>query len=98
MSFDSIMFCYFRYGLPVNFHAVLMQPHKKHTKKLHELLNAMYSHLDTTGAVSKQDVSYSDITLFFQVMCVEFYVVCLCLFILCHDKVLTSDEGQMYLF
>ena len=65
MSFDSIMFCYFRYGLPVNFHAVLMQPHKKHTKKLHELLNAMYSHLDTTGAVSKQDVSYSDIPLFF---------------------------------
>jgi len=45
-----------RYGLPVNFHAVLMQPHKKHTKKLHELLNAMYSHLDTTGAVSKQDM------------------------------------------
>ena len=27
-------------------------------------------------------------------MCVECYVVCLCLFILCHDKVLTSDEGQ----
>lgn len=45
-----------RYGLPVNFHAVLMQPNKKHTRKLHEVLNSLYSHLDNTGAVSKADM------------------------------------------
>lgn len=45
-----------RYGLPVNFHAVLMQPHKKHTRKLHEVLSSMYSHLDNTAAVSKADM------------------------------------------
>ncbi|KAF6020859.1 ATP6V1C1 [Bugula neritina] len=45
-----------RYGLPVNFQAVLMQPHKKSSRKLHEILSAMYAHLDNAGAVSKQDM------------------------------------------
>lgn len=37
-----------RYGLPVNFLAVLIQPGKKQTRKLREVLNHLYSHLDTS--------------------------------------------------
>jgi V-type H+-transporting ATPase subunit C len=37
-----------RYGLPVNFLAVLIQPGKKQTRKLREVLNQLYSHLDTS--------------------------------------------------
>lgn len=37
-----------RYGLPVNFLAVLIQPGKKQTRKLREVLNHCYSHLDTS--------------------------------------------------
>jgi len=37
-----------RYGLPVNFLAVIIQPGKKQTRKLREVLNQLYSHLDTS--------------------------------------------------
>jgi V-type H+-transporting ATPase subunit C len=37
-----------RYGLPVNFLAVLIQPNKKSSKRLRETLNQLYSHLDTS--------------------------------------------------
>ena len=37
-----------RYGLPVNFLAVLIYPNKKQTRKLRETLNHLYSHLDTS--------------------------------------------------
>lgn len=37
-----------RYGLPVNFLAVVIQPSKKQTRKLREVLDQLYSHLDTT--------------------------------------------------
>lgn len=37
-----------RYGLPVNFQAVLIHPGKKQTRKLREVLNQLYSHLDTS--------------------------------------------------
>lgn len=37
-----------RYGLPVNFVAVLIQPGKKQARKLGEVLNQLYSHLDTS--------------------------------------------------
>lgn len=37
-----------RYGLPVNFLAVLIHPGKKQTRKLREVLNQLYSHLDTS--------------------------------------------------
>lgn len=37
-----------RYGLPVNFLAVLIQPGKKQTRKLREVLNQLYAHLDTS--------------------------------------------------
>lgn len=37
-----------RYGLPVNFLAVLIQPNKKSVKRLRETLNQLYQHLDST--------------------------------------------------
>lgn len=41
-----------RYGLPVNFQAVLMRPQKKTLKRLREVLNQLYSHLDNTAYTS----------------------------------------------
>uniref|UniRef100_A0A3B5QDN4 V-type proton ATPase subunit C n=1 Tax=Xiphophorus maculatus TaxID=8083 RepID=A0A3B5QDN4_XIPMA len=40
-----------RYGLPVNFQAMLLQPNKKNMKKLREVLNDLYKHLDSSAAV-----------------------------------------------
>lgn len=37
-----------RYGLPVNFVAALLNPPKKNQRKLREILNHHYSHLDTS--------------------------------------------------
>lgn len=37
-----------RYGLPVNFLAVLIQPNKKSVKRLRDTLNQLYAHLDTS--------------------------------------------------
>ena len=48
------MFC--RYGLPVNFQAMLLLPHKKTMRRLREELNRLYEHLDNT-ALSPMDVS-----------------------------------------
>ncbi|KAL0279367.1 UNVERIFIED_CONTAM: hypothetical protein PYX00_000944 [Menopon gallinae] len=47
-----------RYGLPVNFQAMLLHPNKKNTKRLRELLNQLYGHLDSSalqGASHQQD-------------------------------------------
>ncbi|XP_039604833.1 V-type proton ATPase subunit C 1-A [Polypterus senegalus] len=44
-----------RYGLPVNFQAVLLQPSKKQYKRLREVLNAVFKHLDGTAATSVVD-------------------------------------------
>lgn len=49
--------CFCRYGLPVNFQAMLLQPNKKNMKKLREVLNDLYKHLDSSAAVI--DVSFS---------------------------------------
>ncbi|XP_003462752.1 V-type proton ATPase subunit C 2 isoform X1 [Cavia porcellus] len=47
-----------RYGLPVNFQAVLLQPHKKSaTKRLREVLNSVFRHLDEVAAASTLDAS-----------------------------------------
>lgn len=47
-----------RYGLPVNFQAVLLQPHKKSsTKRLREVLNSVFKHLDEVAAASILDAS-----------------------------------------
>lgn len=40
----------FRYGLPVNFQAMLLQPNKKTVKKLREVLHELYKHLDSSAA------------------------------------------------
>lgn len=39
-----------RYGLPVNFQAILIHPNKKNQKRLRDVLNQLYGHLD--GSVS----------------------------------------------
>ncbi|CAG7677355.1 unnamed protein product [Allacma fusca] len=46
-----------RYGLPVNFQAVLMYPNKKSSKRLREVLNQLYQHLDSSGGSSKHNDS-----------------------------------------
>lgn len=47
-----------RYGLPVNFQAILIEPNKKSVKRLRECLNQLYGHLDGgsgSGQVSSVD-------------------------------------------
>ena len=47
-----------RYGLPVNFQAVLLQPRKRScTKRLREVLNSVFRHLDEAAAASVLDAS-----------------------------------------
>ncbi|KAK7080228.1 hypothetical protein SK128_001741 [Halocaridina rubra] len=38
-----------RYGLPVNFQAILVHPNKKSMKRLRDVLNQLYSHLDSSA-------------------------------------------------
>ncbi|KAL7294616.1 hypothetical protein TKK_0011921 [Trichogramma kaykai] len=38
-----------RYGLPVNFQAILLHPNKKSTKRLRDVLNQLYAHLDSSA-------------------------------------------------
>lgn len=46
-----LYFCFLiRYGLPVNFQAMLLQPNKKTMKKLREVLHELYKHLDSSAA------------------------------------------------
>uniref|UniRef100_A0A8D3E021 V-type proton ATPase subunit C n=1 Tax=Scophthalmus maximus TaxID=52904 RepID=A0A8D3E021_SCOMX len=40
-----------RYGLPVNFQAMLLQPNKKNMKKLREVLYDLYNYLDSSAAM-----------------------------------------------
>lgn len=40
-----------RYGLPVNFQAMLLQPNKRNMKKLREVLYELYKHLDSSAAI-----------------------------------------------
>merc|ERR550519_3055981 len=44
-----------RYGLPVNFQAMMLLPQKKTQKRLREKLNELYADLDTTGGAGIQD-------------------------------------------
>lgn len=41
-----------RYGLPVNFQAILIHPNKKNQKRLRDVLNQLYGHLDGSAAGS----------------------------------------------
>nr|XP_057946416.1 V-type proton ATPase subunit C 1-B [Doryrhamphus excisus] len=46
-----------RYGLPVNYQALLIQSDRKFSKKLKEELSSLFVHLDPTATVSKMDVT-----------------------------------------
>lgn len=48
-----------RYGLPVNFQAMLLQPNKKTMKKLREVLHELYKHLDSSAAAIIDVSTYS---------------------------------------
>ncbi|KAJ8963413.1 hypothetical protein NQ318_018893 [Aromia moschata] len=50
-----------RYGLPVNFQAILIHPNKKAMKRLREVLNQLYGHLDSSAALSGSNVDNVDI-------------------------------------
>ncbi|XP_040286919.1 V-type proton ATPase subunit C 2 [Bufo bufo] len=45
-----------RYGLPVNFQAVILHPYKKSMKRLRDVLNAIFRHLDEAAAANMKDV------------------------------------------
>lgn len=47
-----------RYGLPVNFQAMLLHPNKKSMKRLREVLNSQYSHLDASALQGSADDKY----------------------------------------
>lgn len=47
-----------RYGLPVSFQTLLLQPQKKQVKRLREELNSVFTHLDPMAVTGKQDVSF----------------------------------------
>ncbi|KAJ1149850.1 hypothetical protein NDU88_002650 [Pleurodeles waltl] len=44
-----------RYGLPVNFQAMLLQANKKSTKRLRDVLNAIFKHLDEAASSGMVD-------------------------------------------
>lgn len=50
-----------RYGLPVNFQAILIHPSKKNTKRLRDVLNQLYGHLDGSAASSGGNADNVDI-------------------------------------
>ncbi|KAM7376612.1 hypothetical protein PAMP_006335 [Pampus punctatissimus] len=62
-----------RYGLPVNYQALLLRTDKKNSKKLKEELTSLFMHLDPTATVSKTDVS-CDIS----GLCQQEYFSCIC--------------------
>jgi len=45
-----------RYGLPVNFTVALMQPVRRNTKRLREVLGQLYAHLDGTAMTVTENV------------------------------------------
>lgn len=49
-DFHPFLLAFLRYGLPVNFQAMLLQPNKKTMKKLREVLYDLYKHLDSSAA------------------------------------------------
>lgn len=50
-----------RYGLPVNFQAILIHPNKKNTKRLRDVLNQLYGHLDGSAASTGGNADNVDI-------------------------------------
>ncbi len=54
----------YRYSLPVNFQAVIMKPHRKSQKKLTEILNGLYGHLDSNYIASEAEVLIRKVCMF----------------------------------
>lgn len=52
---DDRICCIPRYGLPVNFQAMLLQPNRKSVKRLRDVLNVVFKHLDEVAAASIMD-------------------------------------------
>ncbi|KAF5293005.1 hypothetical protein FQA39_LY13774 [Lamprigera yunnana] len=50
-----------RYGLPVNFQAILLHPNKKSAKRLRDVLNQLYGHLDSSALQASSGVDSVDI-------------------------------------
>lgn len=50
-----------RYGLPVNFQPMILQPYKKTQKKLREVLNTLYGHLDGSNLTAKDAKATMDV-------------------------------------
>ncbi|XP_065367836.1 V-type proton ATPase subunit C isoform X1 [Calliphora vicina] len=46
-----------RYGLPVNFQAILIEPNKKSMKRLRDCLNQLYGHLDGASAAGQSSAA-----------------------------------------
>ncbi|XP_075879421.1 V-type proton ATPase subunit C 1-B-like isoform X2 [Nelusetta ayraudi] len=55
-----------RYGLPLNYQALLLQTDRKRSKKLEEELSLLFTHLDPTAAACKTDVGCDVPGLFLQ--------------------------------
>lgn len=53
---ECVRWCVSRYGLPVNFQAMLLQPNRKSVKRLRDVLNVVFKHLDEVAAASIMDV------------------------------------------
>ena len=51
-----------RYGLPVNFQAILLRPHKKSTKRLRDVLNQLYAHLDSSATAGSSQSGNQDVS------------------------------------
>lgn len=54
-----------RYGLPVNFQAILIHPNKKNQKRLRDVLNQLYGHLDGSASSSAVNADVSSQFFFF---------------------------------
>lgn len=54
---------HFSYGLPVNFQAILLHPNKKSTKRLRDVLNQLYSHLDGSAQAPSNTADVSRISI-----------------------------------
>lgn len=48
-----------RYGLPVNFQAMLLHPNKKNTKRLRDILHQLYGHLD--GSTQQGGIAHDSV-------------------------------------
>ena len=74
-----------RYGLPVNFQAILLRPNKKSTKRLRDVLNQLYAHLDSSATAGGSQSGNQDVSLPLLYLNQPSFVmyICDCLIFLC---------------